>query len=169
MPSKTIECFRGDFSFLSNFAPAPVVMADGLVYPTAEHAFQAQKTEHLESRKLIRLAPTPGKAKRLGRQLVLRSDWEQVKIAVMKDVIQRKFDWGVNPDLVVKLLQTAGYTLEEGNDWGDRFWGKCGGQGLNWLGRILMGRRAELLKQASAITENYERKQQQQRERRIIA
>ena len=34
--------------------------------------------------------------------------------------------------------------LVEGNTWGDRFWGVCGGVGLNWLGRLLMQVRDEV-------------------------
>lgn len=34
----------------------------------------------------------------------------------------------------------------EGNTWGDKFWGVCDGEGENHLGKLLMEVRAELTK-----------------------
>ena len=40
-----ISRFHGEHAFLSNFSPHPVELpwAEGLVFPTAEHAYQAAK------------------------------------------------------------------------------------------------------------------------------
>jgi hypothetical protein len=65
---------------------------------------------------------TPGQAKRLGRSLRLRPDWEEVKIDVMEVILRSKFK---HPELRQKLISTGLITLIEGNDWGDRFWGAC--------------------------------------------
>ena len=81
-------------------------------------------------------------AKRLGRRVRLRSDWEQVKYDVMLDVVRAKFNQ--HPDLAQKLLATGDEELVEGNDWGDTYWGVCNGRGKNMLGKILMRVRAEL-------------------------
>ena len=40
--------FEGEYFFLSNFSPHPVRI-DGVEYPTAEHAFQALKTDSKEN------------------------------------------------------------------------------------------------------------------------
>ena len=73
---------------------------------------------------------------------MLRSDWEDVKFDVMKEIVILKF---INPNLKEKLLATKDAELIEGNTWNDRCWGVCDGVGQNNLGRILMEVR-ELLK-----------------------
>jgi ribA/ribD-fused uncharacterized protein len=91
-PAPPIAAFHGDHFFLSNFSESPVVF-DGQAYPTVEHAFQAAKTFEPEQRQLIRDAPTPATAKRLGRsrQVDLRADWEQVKFDIMYGLLKQKF------------------------------------------------------------------------------
>ena len=122
---------------------------------TVEHEFQAEKTWHLRQRIEILSAPTPGKAKRLGRKATLREDWDEVRIDVMRGLVLRKFlD---HPELANKLIATdeGGFgpqLLIEGNNWGDRFWGMTeGDEGSQWrwvgennLGIILMEVRFEL-------------------------
>ena len=49
-----------------------------------------------------------------------------------------------NDDLADCLVDTGDQPLIEGNTWGDRFWGVCGGTGMNHLGRLLMEVREEL-------------------------
>jgi ribA/ribD-fused uncharacterized protein len=130
--------FRGPYGFLSNFASA-IVYLDGEVYPTTEHAFQAAKTFDPVWRKMIREAPTPGGAKRLGRQVVLRPDWEEVKLVIMHDLLVQKFS---HSDLMRRLQETGDAKIIEGNSWGDRTWGcvLTGGRwvGENYLGKLLM-------------------------------
>lgn len=61
-------------------------------------------------------------AKKAGRQLMLRKDWEAVKVGVMRELVFAKFNQ--NTALAEKLRATGDASLEEGNDWGDRTWGK---------------------------------------------
>lgn len=129
-----INRFDGDYAFLSNFYEFPV-MFDGILYPTNEHAFQAAKTLDFEERKAIAALPTPGKAKRAGRRVSLREDWENVKDSIMKEICLVKFS---NKELRDKLVQTKPHELIEGNTWNDRYWGVCNGTGENHLGKILM-------------------------------
>jgi ribA/ribD-fused uncharacterized protein len=95
----------------------------------------------------IAAAPTPGKAKRLGRQATLRDDWEQDKMNVMEAALRKKF---AIPELREKLLATGDAWLEEGNYWHDNFWGVChclkcqDEMGWNHLGKILMKIRDEI-------------------------
>ena len=49
-----------------------------------------------------------------------------------------------HPDLKEKLLSSGSVHLIEGNDWNDREWGVCNGEGKNKLGKILMRIRGEL-------------------------
>lgn len=136
-----IDRFDGEYSFLSNFYPSPLKFGrDRLLYPTAEHAFQAMKTHDAVWRNKIRLAPSPGVAKRLGRQCPLREDWDRSKVRVMTAIVRLKFK---DPALRAKLLATGDEELIEGNYWNDRFWGVCRGKGQNHLGKILMDIREE--------------------------
>lgn len=135
-----IKEFRGPWRFLSNFYPSEVTY-EGDVYPTAEHAYQAAKTEDQDVREEIRNLPTPGKARRFGRGVELFDGWEDQKINIMEAVLKDKFGDVMLRDL---LLSTGSAYLEEGNNWGDKFWGTVDGEGLNWLGKLLMKIRKEL-------------------------
>lgn len=140
-----IVSFQGEFRFLSNFYPAEVEI-DGIVFPTAEHAFQAQKTLSERWRRYISHQSTPRLAKKIGRELELREDWEEIKVNVMLGTLAVKF--GSHDDLGDLLLATGRRQLVEGNTWGDIFWGCVRRQGVwrgkNHLGRTLMKIRALL-------------------------
>ena len=132
-----ISEFQGKYRFLSNFWYAKVTL-DGVTYPTVEHAFQAAKTLYPAEREKVRACKSPSDAKRTGRTVTLRNDWEDVKVGVMYDLVWQKFQ---RPDLKNLLLDTGDQVIEEGNNWNDRFWGVCppgSGQGENNLGHILM-------------------------------
>ena len=132
-----INEFKDKYFFLSNFYPASVTV-DNITYPTSEHAFAAEKTLDMEKRKEIASLPTPGQAKRAGRNLVLRENWEDIKFQAMLVVV--KFKFNQHPDLKQKLIDTGDEELIEGNNWGDKVWGVDinTGEGDNWLGKILM-------------------------------
>jgi ribA/ribD-fused uncharacterized protein len=137
-----IVSFTGKFRFLSNFYTCKVVF-DGIEYPSAEHAYVASKTSDIVQRYAIAEMEHPGEVKKLGRKLKIRSDWEKVKVPVMKAIVQAKFDQ--NPDLMALLKETRPNELVEGNTWGDRFWGESPlGNGRNELGKILMSVRDDI-------------------------
>lgn len=138
--TRPILTFQREYHFLSNFHESSILFG-GESYPSSEHAFAAQKCANVADRVKIRDATTPGGAKLLGRQLPLRADWESVKIDVMRDILRVKF---ADPVLKAALLATGERHLEEGNTWGDRFWGTVNGVGENWLGKLLMEVRSEL-------------------------
>jgi ribA/ribD-fused uncharacterized protein len=148
-PPAEIAEFKGKYRFLSNFYAVWIVDADGIKYPTLEHAFQAHKTLDLELRTEIAGLADPAEAKRAGRQLRLRTDWEVVKRDVMAGLLELKFRAG--SALADRLLDTGNAWLVEGNYWCDNEWGDCycGGprcraRGRNWLGIALMQRREAL-------------------------
>ena len=138
---EVIGPFRGKYSFLSNFYDQEIQF-EGAVWPTSEHAYQAMKTLDLDAREKVRKASTPGKAKRAGRKVALRDDWEDVKIDVMMKVLEAKFS---HPELQQKLLDTGDTPIVEINSWGDEFYGVCDGKGYNVLGQLLMELRSDLL------------------------
>jgi predicted NAD-dependent protein-ADP-ribosyltransferase YbiA (DUF1768 family) len=106
-----IERFSGEYHFLSNFYPHPIQGAHGLVYPTAEAAFHGGKTTTLGERAWIAAAPTPSVAKRRGRLVALRADWDQHRHIVMRAVLHAKF---TDPYLANRLLTTDDTVLIEG-------------------------------------------------------
>lgn len=140
-----INCFEREYAFLSNFYPSPIEY-EGIKYPTVEAAFQAAKTPDMHMKVAIATAEHPGKAKRMGRKVVLCEDWEEIKDKVMEDCLRLKFS---NPILREKLLATGDEELEEGNWWHDNYWGscycsRCGDVGKNKLGYLLMKIRKEI-------------------------
>lgn len=140
-----INSFRGPYGFLSNFHDCSVKY-DGLWYTNAEAAFQSAKTNMLY-KKLPFSLYSGVEAKKAGRLLPLRDDWDKVKIHVMYDICCAKFK--DNAHLRYKLSDTYPRNLVEGNTWGDIFWGCVDGKGSNFLGRILMIVRDEIIKEDS--------------------
>lgn len=137
-----INNFRGPHWFLSNFSPSRIIGAYGIVYKTAEAAFQAGKTDDPVKRQRIADARSPYQAKGLGRQLKLPDDWRVRRNGTMRAVLEYKF---ANAELLRKLLDTRHAILVEGNVWHDNYWGNCicskpscTAPGENWLGRLLM-------------------------------
>jgi ribA/ribD-fused uncharacterized protein len=133
-----IDCFDGEYRFLSNFYPASVYG-----YPSVEHAYQASKFPK-EERAFIKTL-TAGQAKRYGRTVKLPPDWETRKLEIMRTLLRRKFSPIYHWELCYALMKTNPATLIEGNTWGDRFWGVCNGEGENQLGLALMEIRAEVI------------------------
>jgi ribA/ribD-fused uncharacterized protein len=127
--------FRDDYAWLSNMWPC-VVYFDKKKYDSSEHAYVAAKTLSPSLRDIIGDLPTPKMAKKFGTQIPIREDWDDVKIDIMKEIVESKFN--ENPDLKEKLLATGDLYIEETNWWNDTFWGVCNGVGKNRLGNILM-------------------------------
>lgn len=136
-----IDSFTGKYYFLSNFYPCEILWEDK-VWRTSEHIFQAMKTRDTFMQESIRKAPTPGKAKRFGREVKISPDWNDVRADYMYRIVLQKFKQ--HPDLRKKLLATGDEVLVEGNHWGDTFWGVYNGEGENRLGKILMRVREEI-------------------------
>lgn len=136
-----ILAFKGEYRWLSNFWPCNVTY-DELPYPTVENAYQAAKSLKEGYRSVLQTC-TPGHAKRMGQQVVLRDDWEEVKDDVMLQLVRQKFK---NDEALRKLLLMTDGLIVEGNTWGDEYWGVvfATGYGLNKLGKIIMQVRAEL-------------------------
>lgn len=134
-----IKEFQGDYRWLSNFAIQAVIF-EGKTYPTTENAYQAAKTI-IDTERIPFETMTPGQAKRAGKTVTMRYDWDSVKLTIMEEITRKKYKYD---PFKSKLLETGEQEIQEGNTWGDTFWGYCNGKGQNNLGRIIMKIRGEL-------------------------
>ncbi|KAK4791033.1 hypothetical protein SAY86_031446 [Trapa natans] len=147
------------YGAFSNFSPHPIRMpedsGDYVTWPSVEHFYQAHKFIGLENKQSqkyveeIRDAKSPEEAARIGRLMqrrhpdLVRPDWEIIKINVMYRALKCKFS--IYPHLNSMLLSTVGSVLVEASPH-DLFWGGGReGEGLNYLGRLLMQLRSEFL------------------------
>lgn len=135
-----ITSFSGPYRFLSNFWIVNLRIGD-MHFISAEHAYQAAKSLNPQDWMNISTIETPGGAKRAGRLLKIRPDWEEIKLDVMEIILREKF---FNPELAHRLHETGDQELIEGNTWGDTYWGICRNKGENHLGKLLMKIRKEL-------------------------
>jgi ribA/ribD-fused uncharacterized protein len=138
---KCIDVFDGENSFLSNFYYAPIIY-NGKKYSSTEVAYQAAKASNESDKNKFNSTTTSIEAKKLGRKIKLRDDWELIKDKIMYEICLIKFT--THPELKEKLLATGDAELIEGNYWNDVYWGVCEGIGRNKLGKILMKIRSEL-------------------------
>lgn len=137
---------KNNSEFLSNFYPSTISFEGGL-YPTVEHAYQASKSLNLDTRSLIKKAKSPYEAKKLGKSIIAREGWDDLKVDTMRFLINEKFK---NPFLRYMLLLTDGYNLINENKWNDKFWGMTNGIGQNWLGKILEEVRSQIIAEDSS-------------------
>lgn len=145
-----IEQFRGEYDFLSNFYPAEICW--GIMdFPSVEHAYVFAKLG-CSSKDIKKMSA--GEAKKFGRDEFKRTSekhkraWLHKRKDIMHTLINIKFSAN-NPDLRQKLLDTGSMYIQEGNWWGDKFWGVDlkTGKGQNNLGKIIMRVRDEIRKE----------------------
>lgn len=153
--TQVIDSFEG--KYLSNFHLC-VLTWKGHIFQSSEHIYQWEKTldpvekESILINKLTGLATSPGQAKRQGRKVTKREDWELIKVPTMREIQAVKYSQ--NSNLGRYLLDTDDALLIEGNTWHDNFFGdcRCGKKpeckkpGLNVLGNLLMELRDSLRK-----------------------
>lgn len=156
------------YGAFSNFSPHPIQMPDGsgsyATWSSVEHYYQAHKFVGVNEPvakdcvEKIKSAKSPEEAARMGRSIqkqhpdLVRSDWEGSKIEVMYRALKCKFS--IYPHLQSMLLTTAGSVLVEASPH-DLFWGGGReGEGLNYLGRLLMLIRSEFLGECSSPSES---------------
>lgn len=129
---------------MSNFWSAVVRGDDGYDYGSVEVAYQAAKSHDPRWKKLCQNPfAKPGDIKRAARGIEIRPDWDGVKRRVMKNLVRQKM---TQEPFKSQLLATGDQNIQEGNHWGDEFWGinLKTGIGENHLGRIVMEIREEL-------------------------
>jgi ribA/ribD-fused uncharacterized protein len=144
MSERILFYLTGDsFGELSNFAPYPIRVG-GVVWPTTEHFFQAQKFVAEGDREAIRGEPSPMKAAKMGRdrRRALRPDWDAIKVSVMLQALREKFHQ--HRALAAMLAGTGDAEIVE-HTRNDHYWADGGdGSGGNMLGKLLMRVRSEL-------------------------
>lgn len=133
-----IAQFKDEYRWLSNFAPVQIIL-DGHVFNTVENAYVSRKKNSENWRQFCsNPSTTPGKAKREGRLLKeLRSDWDDIRVSTMVECLKQKFS---QEPYMTLLLQTENKHIQEGNTWGDTFWGIDINThvGENLLGKAIM-------------------------------
>ena len=145
----TIGFYPREFYCLDNFS-AFQVQYEGVLYPTVEHAYQAQKFLQTapEVAEQIRTAASPHDAKRIAgaNQIACPSDWDARKLLVMENLLRAKLHQ--HPYVRQKLLETRDMPIVEDSP-KDNFWG-CGDPrtGGNHMGKLWMKLREELRSQA---------------------
>lgn len=134
-----ISSFKDEYAFLSNFYPC-IIEFSNMQFGSVEVAYQAAKSPYPHvQRQFCEL--NSSQAKRKGQRIELRSNWNQIRIPLMKIFLVQKFS---HPELKKLLLDTGNAELVEGNYWNDTFWGVCNHIGQNNLGKLLMEVRSEL-------------------------
>lgn len=143
--SSPILGFQGENRWLSNFWSAPIIVT-GFEYQNSEAAYQAAKTINIDERLQFKHM-TGAQAKKAGRRINLRSDWDFVKLEVMELVLRAKFM--THGELANKLRNTGSRDIIELNTWGDTYWGQVRNKqgiltGSNILGKLLMNIRDDI-------------------------
>ncbi|AHX01153.1 hypothetical protein M316_0088 [Nitrincola phage 1M3-16] len=132
-----IETFKKEpYTFLSNMYPCEVLYK-GRVFKSSEAAYQSAKSGDENWKDWCASEDNPYLIKKKSRQVDIKEDWDEYKKKVMWNILKRKYS--IEP-LRSKLLETGDEFIQEGNWWGDKFWGVClkTGEGENYLGRMLM-------------------------------
>jgi hypothetical protein len=140
-----IREFKDEYSWLSNFYPCNIEY-EGVIFDSVEKAYQSAKTNDHQIREEISRLSSPGKAKRFfkNRTEDVREDWNKVNLGIMRELLHKKFV--ENDYFRRKLLSTGNSEIQEGNWWGDRFFGVDlkTGEGQNLLGKMIMDIRKEI-------------------------
>lgn len=136
------------YGCFSNFTPCHIEF-EGVSYQNSEAAWQSLKSLDMDTRKSFSEL-SAGQAKKKGRRVALRSDWESVKYQLMVDVCYAKFTQ--NEEFKQVLLSTGDDTIvEDTTGWHDNIWGNCNCPkcqnkvGRNLLGKALMEVRARIV------------------------
>jgi ribA/ribD-fused uncharacterized protein len=139
-----INSFRGYHAWLSNMYDCEIEFM-GHKFKSVENAYMFAKRPH-DSEWLNKcLSLSPGDVKKASKLIIVREDWESVKLSVMYELLKQKF---TQEPFKTDLLNTRGENIVEGNRWNDTFWGvdikSNPNMGENWLGRLIMDIRTKL-------------------------
>jgi hypothetical protein len=139
-----IQFYRANekpYGCFSNLRCATFVF-DGLVFPTAEHAYQFGKPRKPEVREWLMAAPSPSLLAMAAHGLYawdISPGWSQGRRDRMRRVVESKFRQC--HDYANILLSTSDSRIVECatvDNEVNRRWGEVNGKGQNWLGLILM-------------------------------
>lgn len=133
--------FRGEYSWLSNFHLCIIKYGD-YEFSCVENAYQSAKNNNPKWKKYCS-THDPKLVKKKAKKVPLNTGWDDYKFVVMYFCLSIKF---AQEPFRSKLLSTGDELIQEGNNWGDKYWGVClkTGKGKNALGKLLMSIRNEL-------------------------
>ncbi len=137
-----IKEFQGEFRWLSNFTQVAIEL-DGRMFYSVEHAYMSAKSDDEKWKDYCENTFSAGQVKKASRNITLVDNWDDIKVGVMRECIDQKFN---HPFFKDKLLATEDSLIQEGNMWNDKFWGVClkTGKGKNILGKLIMDKRNSL-------------------------
>ena len=138
-----ISEFQDEYRWLSNFWPVDIFYR-GRNFKSVEHAYQAQKNVSEAWQSFCEKEIDPKRVKEKSGEISLRSDWYNINEKIMEELLYLKFS---KEPFKSQLLHTQG-EIQEGNKWGDIFWGVDleSGEGKNRLGKMIMKIREEIQK-----------------------
>lgn len=144
-----IQQFSGDYRWLSNFATCYVEL-EGITYFSVEHAYMSAKSDDPQWKEFCRTEHQAGNVKKASQFITLVPDWETKKIQVMQILLEQKF---TTYPFNRQLFNTEDKYIQEGNTWGDKFWGVDlkTGAGNNMLGKMIMEIRSRLTEDDTGI------------------
>jgi len=137
-----IKEFKNEYRWLSNFARCGVEL-DGQMYKSVEHAYQSAKSDDPEWKEFCTVEINPAEVRKQSRNIQIRKDWDNIKEDIMLKCLKEKYDQEPYKQL---LLDTKNEQIQEGNWWGDKYWGVDlkTGEGQNRLGKMIMQIRQEI-------------------------
>mgnify|MGYP002851785871 CR=1 FL=1 len=142
------------FGVFSNFTESQLTY-EGVSYTNPEAMFQSMKLLNKEQRKQFS-SLSPATAKKMGRSVSLRDDWEEVKYDCMLQTVLARCEQEVNFSETLKHTGDS-FIFEDTTGWHDNEWGCCscdkcsGKKSKNMLGLALMDARARLDKTLKTI------------------
>lgn len=166
--------FRQEFGYLSNFNVLKnKIHYFGYDYISVEAGYMAQKCDDVAWKQYCSTISSHSNAqsemKKAAYKVDLVKDFRDKQLKIMLDLLRLKFR--NNPELANKLVATYPRMIMEGNVWNDRYWGATIPKqnlsdnveleklyekfpqyfyvGQNYLGRLLMKVRDELMKMQS--------------------
>lgn len=142
-----------NYKWLSNFNVAEPFEYKDRLYPTVEHAFQAQKSDSDEYKDALTIGTesyigsdaakaksfgTKGNFKKLDLEII--EDWDNKKLELMEEILEAYYS--KNEEMKQKLVDTGNSPLLHRGPRIDLFWGiNSHGNGENQHGKILMNLR----------------------------
>jgi len=131
-----IKEFKGDYHWLSNFAPCKIILL-GFEYRSVEHAYMSAKSHDCYWKLFCLNTESAGKIKRASKEVELVEDWDTKKLLVMRKCLEQKYS---QEPYKSALILTGTEEIQEGNWWNDTFWGidLKYGEGKNTLGILIM-------------------------------
>lgn len=135
-----------EYKYLSTFSKHSVLLGGfgnedlSFLFPTAEAGYQAYKSPLDINYVLLQVnSNSPKVSKELGKKVVLRDDWENMKEEIMKSVIMAKFEQNDN---IRELLVGTGLRIIIKCSKRMSFWNSSS---ENRMGKLLMGVRREIM------------------------